>query len=104
MINSFKPFICKGCNKLIIKPHKFSKEPELCIGCYQIKEAIKSNQCLGCGGKNPKEEYWGLCEKCFNKPQTEKDFEEAMMLEGMEKTQGWEAVEDYLDKQNSKVG
>lgn len=65
-------FICKDCLEIITKPENYSKEPEMCIYCYKENEAIKNNKCLECGGKNPKKEFWGCCEKCFLKTPTDK--------------------------------
>jgi hypothetical protein len=102
MTKYFKRFVCKGCNETIASAQNFSKEPELCVNCYKTKEAIKNNKCRECGGANPKKEYWGVCKECFDKPITKEDFNEAIMLEEMRELQGWEAVEDYLDRKKEK--
>lgn len=119
-------FICKGCIEVIRKPENYSKEENYCIGCWERKEALKNNRCLSCGGKNPVKEYWATCEKCWNKsleeidkenerveqyrkthkgrnpPDAFKDWEESRKIEELREREGWEAVEDYLEKKRGK--
>ena len=59
--------ICKGCLEVISKAIDQSKEKDVCISCFREQEAVKNNKCLSCGGQNPKKEFWGTCETCFNK-------------------------------------
>lgn len=66
-----KWFLCKGCHDVIYGKNNFSPDPSFCIGCYKENEAIKNNQCLSCNGPNPEKDYWGNCEKCWNKHREE---------------------------------
>ena len=100
--NKIKSFICKGCMGVISRPEHFSNISELCIQCYKERKALKNNSCLSCGGKNPEKIYWGVCKKCFNKPIKDKEVEEAMRLQDLERKEGWEAVEDHLDNKKFK--
>lgn len=62
-----EPFVCKRCLDVISRPKHFSKDPKLCIYCYERDQAMKNNKCLNCGGVNPVVEYWAVCKKCWDK-------------------------------------
>jgi|ETNmetMinimDraft_2_1059921.scaffolds.fasta_scaffold16574_2 hypothetical protein len=107
-IDNFKPFICKGCHETITKPQNFSKEFDLCIGCYHRKIAYNNRECISCKKKLNDQElkessgYWGQCNECFHKPITDEEFDEAMKLEQIEDRDGWEAVQDYIDNKKKE--
>jgi hypothetical protein len=62
-----KPFLCDKCIELVDDPMSMSKNPKLCVNCYEDNESTEKGICEDCGGANPDDKNWGLCDRCFNK-------------------------------------